>query len=210
VQDRREVLQRQELVAALKLDFEIIQDQLATSIKVADSMVARGLEFLEISGNQDEFSLEYLGGLVGGLSEGIFFNKSLAAYESAIATGDIRLIRSSQLIRAIAEFYAALEIYENQFQIAGEIFYLGSTWELRREIGSARVLFPDPDEVLGRFKLTDTERRELFASKLVYALVQNTTLVNFNMQRALQDMNKATGDILTVLDSLWNDGCFWL
>ena len=200
--DRRENRQRQELIFALNLDFEITKERLATSIGVADSTIDRTLEFLLKTGDQDQHSVEELGHLVDAISDGIAFKESLSAYESTVTTGKINLLTSPVLIQAIAEFYEALEMYENQFQIAGEVFYLGSTWELRRELGTLSFLSQGFDSVPSRFHLIEPQLRELYASKLVFAAVQNSTLVNFNIRAALLAMDAAADKALDALDGL--------
>ena len=200
---RQDDLRREALIQALKLDFEITRDRLETSIETANSTIERTMQFLEASGSQEQYSLEELGGMVGGISKGIFFTESLSSYESAVATGDISLVAEPELMGSISEFYDALTRYDNQFAIAGEIFYLGSMWELRREVGNAAIFNVDDRAFdVGRFELSEDEFRELFAGNLVYAAVQNTTLVNFNMKSALEDMAASVESILAVLEDI--------
>lgn len=201
-QDRQDVSKRQKLVAALKTDFETTQGRLVESIEHADELIERGTTFLGILDNQDSYSLEELGYLVSCVSYGIFFKESLIAYDSAVATGSIQLVANSNVVEAIARFSESLEIYRVSDEFQGSVFFLGSIWQLRREIGSSTILSYDPDEDLGRLQLSETELRELYASKLVYASVQNVTLVNLNKRRALEEMQTASRDILTALDRL--------
>lgn len=199
-QDRQDVSKRQQLIAALRSDFEVTYERLVESIERNDGLVDRGLGFWKILDDQADYSLEELGHMVSSISLGVHFKESLTAYRSAVATGDIHLISNLDAVNAIARFLDALEQYENTNEMAGRVFYLGSVWHLRREIGSSTILSYDPDENLGRLQLSEAELRELYSSKLLFAVVENVTLINMNKQRALENMKLASRDILNALD----------
>ena len=109
---------------------------------------------------------------------------------------------SPSLVESIAEFKQALDYYEMHDRIAADIFYLGPIWELRREIGSLRILFRDPSTHPDRFRRTDEEYRQLLARPIVYAAVEAMLTAQRNSANGLRSMDEAASNVLKELERL--------
>ena len=191
-----------ELVSALKLDFETTRKRLAESIAFADSLNDRATGFLKAVGSQEPVALDSLRHSIGGVFVKIDFEPALSAYDSAVATGKIGLLESPMLLESIAEFNQASDYYEMHDRIAADIFYLGPIWELRREVGSLRILFRDPTTYPDRFRRTDEEYRQFFARPIVYAAVEAMLTAQRNSANGLRSMDEAAGNVLKELERL--------
>lgn len=200
--DMQEARHRTDLVSALSLDFEATRSRLAASIALADSVDDRATSFLQAVGSEEPVSLESLRHFIGGAFVKVDFEPALPAYDSAIITGKIGLLESPTLLESITEFDRARDYYELHDRIAAEIFYLGPIWELRREVGSLRILFRDPTTYPIQFRRTDEEYRELFSSPIAYAAVEAMLTAQRNSANGLRSMDEAAGDVLKELERL--------
>lgn len=194
--------QQMELVSELRVDFETTRKRLAESIAFAESINDRASQFLAMVASEEAAELPDLRKRIGGAFLKIDFAPVLSAYDSAVATGKIGLIESSALLESIAEFHQAWDYYKLHDQIAAEIFYVGPIWELRRELGSLRLLFRDPDTHPDRFRRTDEEYREFFARPVVYAAVETMLTAQRNSAGGLRRMDEAAKDVLEKLAQL--------
>ena len=163
-EDRQDEIRRQGLIDAMKLEFQATQGRLESRIEYADSIIDGTVEFLKID-SHEQYSVEELGQLIQGIFQGILFQESLPAYESALSSGSLALIDSPQFFAAIARFYDALSFHKYVSDISGRIYFQGSTWELRRMLGSTEALSHRGagNDVPERFRLTKSELREIFA-----------------------------------------------
>lgn len=203
--NRRAAHQKEELVSALVLDFETTRSMLAESIATSSDLNDRTAGFLTAVGKKEPATLESLRQLISGAFVKIDFEPSLSAFESAIATGKIELLDSPTLLKSITEFHQAVDYYELHDRIAADIFYLGPIWELRREVGSLRILFRDPVTYPERFRRSDEEYQKFFARPIVYAAIEVMLTAQRNSTNGLLKMDEAAGKILTELESLKSD-----
>jgi len=199
---RQEARTRMELVSTLKLDFETTRKRLSKSIALADALNERAAGFLKAVGSKEPVELDKLRYSIAGAFTKIDFEPALSAYNSAVATGKIGLVETPALVESIAEFNQALDYYEMHDRIAADIFYLGPIWELRREIGSLRILFRDPITYPDRFRRTDEEYRQFLARPMVYAAVEAMLTAQRNNANGLRSMDEAARNVLEELERL--------
>jgi hypothetical protein len=201
-ESRQQAQHRAELIVALRLDFESTKGRLDESIAWADSLIGLSGAFLELARDAETVPLDSLRSLLWGAFQAIEFEPALSSYEAAIATGDLRLVQEPRLLEALAEFRQGQSYFDGQSRVAADLFYLGATWELRREIGSLFVLTRDASEYPPQFRRSGPELRELMAAPEVFASIETITTANRNIRRALNRMRSAASDVITILDTL--------
>lgn len=194
--------QQLKLVSELKVDFEATRKRLAESLAFADSINDRASQFLAMVASDEPAELPDLRNQIGGAFLKIDFAPVLSAYESAVATGKIGLIENTALLESLTEFHQAWDYYKLHDRIAAEIFYVGPIWELRRELGSLRMLFRNPDTHPDRFRRTDEEYRKFFTRPVVYAAVETMLTAQRNSAGGLRRMDEAAEDVLEILEQL--------
>ena len=199
VQDERRQAQ---LISALVVDFETTKARLMTSIERADGLVDRSERFLQAVMDDERLPITELRHLAGGALQKIDFEPSLSAYESAVATAQIRLIENPGLLEHITDFNRARDSYELHDRITADIHYTGPMWEVRREVGSLSVLFDDTDSIPRGDPLSEEEYRRHYASPLVTGAVEAVTTANSSIAGNLRQMQDAVDKILTELESL--------
>ncbi len=200
--ERQEEKDRQALISALKLDFETTRDRLRESITHADDLNARASAYLWPSENNQPATIDELRDFIGGAFRKIDFEPALAAYESAVTSGRIGLLTSPRLMETITSFNQARDYYELHDRMTADIFYRGPIWEIRREIGSLKVLTRGADQFPRRFELTEDAYRELIASPLVYAGIEAMVTAQRNSANGLQGMDEAASQVIAELEKL--------
>lgn len=200
--DRQEARQRAQLVQSLIQDFEATKSRLEASISEANGLIERSRAFLDGLADGERQSLETMRHNIGGAFSRIDFEPALSAYEAAVATGQIGLLDSPDLMESITGFNQARHYYEMHDRIGAEIFYLGPIWELRREIGSLRILFRDPATYPVHLSRSDEQYRAIYASPLTYAAIEAMSTAHRNTSNSLTSMLNEVDKALIELEQL--------
>jgi len=89
------------------------------------------------------------------------------------------------------------------------MYYLGSTHEIRRELGSLGVLLRGARSCTGRsciypeqFDMSMEELRKFIVRPTIYSGIENARIVQINMLEGLRGMGTATISVLTELRSM--------
>lgn len=86
--------------------------------------------------------------------------------------------------------------------MAADLFYLGATWELRRQIGTLDLLQREPAAYPTSFRRSDAELRRLMTSPEVFASIETVLTANRNIRSGLLRMQDAASDIISILRDL--------
>jgi len=79
-------------------------------------------------------------------------------------------------------------------------YFRGGVWEVRRSIGELDILIREPSKLPTRYRLSESEYRELLGRTDVYALVDTMSDENYNMRGGMQTMEAAATSILAALE----------
>lgn len=201
-EERQQERLRAELVQSLQQDFRATRGRLETAITSADSLIERSTSFLNAVAEGKDESLPALRHNMGGAFRKIDFEPTLPAYDSAVATGQIALLDSPAFFEVLAEFHQAHRYYGLHDRIAAEIYYVGPVWELRKSVGSLRVLFRDPERYPVHFRRSDEEYRRIYYSPLAYAAIETMVTAQRNSANGLRRMQEQADLILQELERL--------
>ena len=145
----------------------------------------------------------------GGATEHTIFFPILTTYEQAISSGRISLIADHELLELIAEFIRYKQDFIMHDRLAGDNFYLGGTWEVRKVIGNleALVVSTEEDKIQDRatsmaFKMTDDDYREFVKKPIVFAAINNAQTLYYNFRKDLTNMDLINEKIIHKLDLL--------
>ena len=130
--DRRVQAQRDDLLAALEADFLQTAEDLDTAILKGETLVAAAGGYLDAVRRDPSVDRDSLAVLFLAVGDVAFFSPTLPSYRTALTTGSIDLIRSTDLIRSLGEFDLALRLYELHLGVSAELFYLGPNQDFRR------------------------------------------------------------------------------
>lgn len=200
---RQERTLKRELLRALRADFAATSLALDDAVAEATEDAARTGTYLAVVAGGREVSQDSLRWLFMGIADITFFEPILASYRTGVATGSLGLVRDPGLVEALTEFDRERDLYDLHLEISGDIFYLGSTQELRREAGGllAPVAPPSSPTAPASFesRLTLPEDFDLRGA-LAVATVEPVYWVQLNILHHLQAMDGAAERVLAELD----------
>jgi hypothetical protein len=199
---RQERVRRAKLIEALQLDLRTTQERLASSRARGDSLTARAAAFLQAIESQEPLPIDSLRYLAGGAFTSFLFYPALSSYEAAVATGDLRLVQTSSLLDAITDFRQFQGFFEEHVRINNDIYYVGSSWELRRAVGSQGVIEGNAWGPPAALRMSDDEYREWMRRPEVYAGVENATTAHRNMIFGLRGMDRAVSRALREIEAM--------
>jgi hypothetical protein len=197
--DRQESLEKTIMVATLQEDFARSREDLLTQIASVEARMADCANLLD-HWDDSETSVEDLRRsfsnvlLVGG------FRPSLTTYNSGVATGKLYMLNDPGLEKAFTEFLEGWQDYSLAREINMQTYFRGGVWEVRRSIGEIDILYRDPSELPTRYRLSESEYRELLGRTDVYAMVDTMSDESYNMRDGLQTMEAAATTILAALE----------
>jgi len=189
-EERQEQGRYQDLLATVQSDFSSTRSLLGTSVRRGDDANARLHELGRIIDTGDSVPVDSIRFLSQALLIEISFTPSISHYRAAIASGDIRLLKDDALLVALNEFEEGLRGYELHMSLSGQMHFLGSTHDLRREFGSALGFATSPDVARNLRHPT------------VQATVEVTIEMASNLVQRLRQMDSAAERILERIEEL--------
>lgn len=209
-EQRKKNNERKMLIQALISDFKTTRERISSSTAIIDKNIRRTSRFLSLSyTNNTEVPVDSLQYFLSGAFNMPVFEPILTSYNQAVSTGQIGLIKNKEFLDDMSKFMATYDWYKHEVDLSGQIFYLGSIWELRKEIGNlvslagtsrsfngARKIVPEA------YRLSDTEYRVFIKKPEVFAAVDNMQTVFYNLQKNLENMDIEAQMIIEELEQL--------
>lgn len=200
--------ERKELVKSLISDFKETREIIAVRQANNAEAIQRTSHFLSLSySNNDKVSVDSLQYYLSGAFSYPFFVPVLTSYEQAVATGKIGLIKDKKFLKDISEFLTAYNFYNQQTDIGGRMFYMGSIWELRKEVGNLASLAGnyrggERESFPQAYKFSDNEYRTFIRKPEVFAAIDNMRTIFYNVQSSFINMDKQAKTIINDLEHL--------
>jgi len=201
-------IEREALVKALISDFKATHARLANAEQEDKKYIERTSRFLALSYKDNEDTpVDVLKYNLSGAFEYPSFEPILSSYNQAVSTGKIGLIKNKEFLSHMAEFLSAYNFYKMQTDISGQIFYIGSIWEVRKKIGNLVSLAGESRSrgntrkiVLQAYKFSDKEYRDFIKKPEVFAAIDNMQTIFYNDQESFQKMDKEVQLIIRELE----------
>lgn len=208
--ERQKVKHEKEvLIKSMITDFEISRTRLESSISQIDNLIYRTETFLSLSYKDNlDIPVDSLKSLGSAAFDIVTVEPVLTSYNEAIASGKIGLISNKRILGSIAEFLLAFSDYKVHYDISGQNYYLGSVWEIRREIGNLGIfLKPGAKQSLGSvntkaYQLGDADFRSFLKKPIVYASWDNQLTIYYNIRLSFLSMYKAAESVIENLKGL--------
>lgn len=199
-ENRKLQQQKSELLASLKADAHTTEKRLDFSIEMAYDINQKLIRFLELLGHEERLiardSLKAYGSVVFQVAS---FRPALAAYETALSTGNITLIKNDSLLSEYVQFKDNHDWFKLHQRISGDMVYLGSVWQFRKQLGTTDLLMQDEDNYPKKFEFSDTDFRAMFNEKEMYATYESMQWLVRNQLDALIRAKEANQKILNTL-----------
>ena len=201
--------ERERLIGAMYADFTSSQE----SLEVTISNVQRHLEGMNgfyaiITENAPPVSLDSLKTLMTNFFQGSPFKPQLSSYLEAQASGKLELLQNGELLKEITLFMQALEGHEQLREISWNFYFMGPTWEFRKEQGSLAGFTKGsngpvirPHRVLSAQEIIAISREPRNS-----ALLENAFILNRNIYNSLTTMSEASQRIIAILGEMKSPG----
>jgi hypothetical protein len=197
---RKQDFKRIKLTQNLISDFTTTNTRLEESLTLSKRTNANISKYLKLS--DSDFINHPIDSLLK-FSYSIFqeleFEPLLSSYERSISTGNMELIRNKKFHQLIPEFFQAFNNYQLHYTKGSDLIFKGSVWELRKAIGSIQVLFRSktyPES----FEMSDNEYRDFISQKWVYAVYENQSWIDLNIEWNLQKMRDISEELIKELN----------
>ncbi|WP_350284334.1 DUF6090 family protein [uncultured Croceitalea sp.] len=193
--------QKNVLVNALLSDAHTTNDRLAFSIAMAKEIDQKLSLLLNILNNEDQSigidSIQVYGAAIFQVAN---FRPALSTYETSLSTGNVVLLENNLLLDQYIQFKDSYDWFKLHQNISGDIVYLGSVWELRKKLGTAKTLITELGDYPESYKPSNEEFIDLFYNKETYATFESMQWLIRNQLEALNRAKTANDSILRLLN----------
>lgn len=194
---KNEIIKQQlieDLIVELKSSRVIINDAIA----LGDSLIAEGQLYLKHIGSKElTIQIDSLKKLGDFITYGIPYDLNLPIYEDSKSSGRLSMINNKKVLILYAEIMSADIGGSIHRKISNDMYYNGSDWELRKEIGLSEILSMPNEMIPERFRLTEKEFLEILARPSTFATLNNSLqmkVVRINyMNRISNGMTEVIG-----------------
>ncbi|TAI49230.1 DUF6090 family protein [Flagellimonas allohymeniacidonis] len=200
-EQRKTANERSKLISALKSDAQTTAERLKVSLQMADDINQDLLKILDILNvEQESVSMDTLKTYTSAVFQVANFRPAMSAYETALSTGDIGLLKNDTLLDTFIEFKNNYDWFVLHQNISGDMVYLGSVWKFRQKLGSTRIFMKNMGDYPKRFGLSDDEFYQSLLEKDVYATFESMQWLIRNQYEALYRANEANARIIDILE----------
>ena len=198
--NRQDDLLRTELLRALDSDFRTTKGRLEVAIEDAGRMYECFEGFLSASDGSEEISADSIRVLASQALRTVYFEPELSGYEALLAMGGPNVVERREIWRRTTDFLQALEAFREHNRLYRDVYFLGAIMDLRRELGSLRLLYRTPGDRTGPLTLSDEEYREFVRKPETYAAMEAASFPISVVRQSLDTMNRAVDEILAELE----------
>ena len=194
---------RQELINALKVDFEENLRSLDRSIKAADRRKDDMEQFLiDIFDETKEMDpVEFRQSSLRFFSPGAFTAR-LRAYRQATSSGFIQFLRNDDLSEMLHTFDSVNARLQDLEELQNSAFFNSGFAELRGRLGSMRLLQKTDVPSQEPFKYSNKELRSILQQNENYSIYENRFTLHESKRRRLVELKDRAVEILTALEAL--------
>ncbi|WP_435622802.1 DUF6090 family protein [Flagellimonas sp.] len=205
--ERRKTVDKQEkLLVSLLSDAQTTQKRLTQSQEIAESINTDLLHFLDMIRNQElSVPIDTLKTYTSMVFQVANFKPALSAYETALSTGDIGLVKNDELLDAYIQFKDNYEWFELHQKISGDMVYLGNVWEFRKKLGSTRIFMNGMGFYPTSFELSNEDFYQLLQEKETFATFESMQWLIRNQYDALLRADDANQKILKYIKNMLNE-----
>jgi len=199
-EDRKQDIEKTKLIQNLISDFKITKTRLEESLSLSKKTNVNISNYLSLSDSDFiNLPIDSLLKFSFSIFQELKFEPLISSYDKSVSTGSLDLIENDKFHQLIPEFFQAFNNYKLHYNIGGDLMFKGSVWELRKAIGSIQVLFRSktyPES----FEMSDNEYRDFISQKWVYAVYENISWIDLNIEWNLQIMKDVCEELLIELN----------
>ena len=197
-ESRKNEIIKQQLIEDLIVELQSSRDILNDAIALGNSLIADGQLYLKHIGSKElTIQIDSLKKLGDFITYGIPYDLNLPIYEDSKSSGRLSMINNKKVLILYAEIMSADIGGSIHRKISNDMYYNGSDWELRKEIGLSKILSTPNEMIPERFRSTKKEFLEILARPSTFASLNNSLqmkVVRINyMNRISNGMTEVIG-----------------
>jgi len=205
---RKQANERKALTQSLISDFKVTRLRIESIQTEIEQNIERTSMFLSLSyTNNSDVPVDSLQYYLSGAFIMPPFEPILTSYNQAVSTGQIGLIENKKFLDDMSKFLTTYSWHKHTVDLSGEVFYLGSIWEIRKQIGNLASLAGESRSFNGTrkivpeaYKLTDEEYRAFIKKPEVFAAVDNMQTIYYNILQNFDNMDKEAEILIEELE----------
>ena len=203
---RKNDIIKNQLIEDLILELQSSKKIIQVAIIRADSLVTEGELFLkhlapkEITIEMD--SLKKLGRFV---TDGIPYDLNLPIYEDSKSSGKLSMINNKNVLLYYAEIISANIGGSSLRKTSNYMWFNGSGWELRKEIGTSDVFRLPNDLLHQKFRLSEKEFYDILSRPSTFATFVNALQMKYTMRSYMKRISKGMTEVIELLENKKKD-----
>jgi hypothetical protein len=201
-ESRKNEIVKQRLIEDLILELQSSKVIIKDAIALGDTLIANGQLYLKhIVSKELTIQMDSLKKLGNFITYGIPYDLNLPIYEDSKSSGKLSMINNKSVLVLYAEIMSADIGGAIHRKISNDMYYNGSGWELRKEIGTSEI-FTTPNEMLPqKFRVSDKELWDILTRTSTFATFDNSLQMKINRLYYMNRINKAMTDVIVMLQN---------
>ena len=200
-ESRKNEIVKQRLIEDLILELQSSKEVLKDAIALGDTLIANGQLYLKHIGSEEvSIQMDSLKKLGNFITYGIPYDLNLPIYEDSKSSGKLSMINNKRVLELYAEIMSANIGGTIHRKISNDMYYNGSGWELRKEIGTSEIL-TTPNEMLPqKFRVSEKEFWEIISRPSTFATLDNSLQMKVNRIDYMNRINNGMTEVIEFLE----------
>lgn len=203
-ENRKLKQQKKELINNLISDFASTNEALVAAIKKKEDGVQRMKIFIKnIDRETQTITVDSLRKLATDFFTEENFKSTISSYNEAVSNGSFKLLKSRSLSKYIDKFFEGSDSYAHIYNLGGNSYFNGATWELRKSLGSLQsIANGNYFDALPYHKLSYSEYIKTVTEPEAIATFENSYRIRMSLIRHLKTMKISCDSIISTLNIL--------
>ncbi len=202
-ESRKNEIVKERLIEDLILELQSSKDIIREAIGLGETLIADGQMYLKHIGSEElTIQMDSLKKLGNFITYGIPYDLNLPIYEDSKSSGKLSMINNKSVLVLYAEIMSADIGGTIHRKISNDMYYNGSGWELRKEIGTTEI-FTTPNAMLPqKYRVSDKELWKILSRPSTFATLDNSLQMKVNR---IIYMNRISNGMKEVIEMLKNE-----
>ena len=199
---RKNDLIKNQLIEDLILELQSSKKIIQVAIIKADTLVTEGQLFLKhIAPKEITIEMDSLKKLGRFVTDGIPYDLNLPIYENSKSSGKLSMINNKNVLLYYAEIISANIGGSSLRKTSNHMWFSGSGWELRKEIGTSHVFRLPNDLLPQKFRLSEKEFYDILSRPSTFATLGNALQIKTIRVSYMNRISKGMTEVIELLEN---------
>ena len=199
---RKNDIIKNQLIEDLILELQSSKKIIQVAIIKADTLVTKGKLFLKhIAPKEITIEMDSLKKLGRFVTDGIPYDLNLPIYEDSKSSGKLSMINNKNVLLYYAEIISANIGGSSLRKTSNHMWFNGSGWELRKEIGTSDVFRLPNDLLPQKFRLSEKEFYDILSRPSTYATLGNALQIKTIRVSYMNRISKGMTEVIELLEN---------